>query len=652
MKLLSFIAGLGLALSISTDTHAQASAAFFGFKDTTAVTTYNAPIDSLKDELGYYIERNLGIYRRLIKENIIQLEVQHGIIHINKPELIDHLRQYVLGVNDDGELADAYFAVIKPNGTKILLDKSELKNVHSNKQYPVFNYNWKNVEVGDQVEFVVGVYTANTPYRKSNLITYLPIVSSKFFILNPISHPIALDVSGLDDQIMYKQNEEEQMDMYYALFQGLPKVQDEQYSYPKTQIWTVGYGLAKKDGIQFMASNWDPFVNRIIENLNSFNKNTKAIPNLVAKIPITSDMDNHDKVALIETFVSEKIGVFDQNKFPQDKPLDEGLKKGKLGYMTQISFYTGVLEHFNIDYEIVLFSKRYNDPFNPYVPNLSNVDEVAIFIPSTGSFIFPNRYMIKSPYLPWEFEHTDRIHIKKTFTKSEGEYYAQLQFTESTPTDYSISDLNVAVDVTPEGWKSKLRLAKTGHNLWMYSFLYHPLSKIKNKSVLNLTPFGLNEYVDSIKVGTATHNFKQILEGKDTLVYENTAQSKFKFADQQTLEIPIGKLIGKQAYMESDSDRMFDINIDYRHRMTRKISINIPNGYKVKNLEEFNYQYINDENVLGFTSKATQNASVVTIDLDEYYGEIIYDKSIYTLFENVINAAEKFNKLNLILEKI
>ncbi|MGL4596856.1 MAG: hypothetical protein ACRCYO_04975, partial [Bacteroidia bacterium] len=117
----------------------------------------------------------------------------------------------------------------------------------------------------------------------------------------------------------------------------------------------------------------------------------------------------------------------------------------------------------------------------------------------------------------------------------------------------------------------------------------------------------------------------------------------------------IGEIIGPQAELYQKSERRTPVELYYPHTFHREIVFTVPDGYKVTNLEALRidiFRSENDERTLEFKSTYKQEGNVVTVIIDELYGNTYYDKNVYEDFRKVINASADFNKVTLFFEKI
>lgn len=115
----------------------------------------------------------------------------------------------------------------------------------------------------------------------------------------------------------------------------------------------------------------------------------------------------------------------------------------------------------------------------------------------------------------------------------------------------------------------------------------------------------------------------------------------------------VGELIGTQNELYHTDERKFDIENNYNNENKRTITIEIPEGYFVKNIDDINKDYNykrDDDKIYNFTSTYEITGNKLKINIDEYYKEINCPVKYFEDFRKVVNAAANFNKLSLVFQ--
>jgi len=134
---------------------------------------------------------------------------------------------------------------------------------------------------------------------------------------------------------------------------------------------------------------------------------------------------------------------------------------------------------------------------------------------------------------------------------------------------------------------------------------------------------------------------------------ETTSSSFIENAGNKIL-FKAGELIGPQVEMYKDDQRETEVQNQYNRTYRRKITIQIPEGYKVKNPDDLKFDIYSEnetgERVNTFTSDYELKGQELKITVLEYYKQINFPKEKFEEFRKVVNAAADFNKVNLIME--
>jgi hypothetical protein len=116
----------------------------------------------------------------------------------------------------------------------------------------------------------------------------------------------------------------------------------------------------------------------------------------------------------------------------------------------------------------------------------------------------------------------------------------------------------------------------------------------------------------------------------------------------------VGDLIGAQTELYQEKERKLPVDSEFERSYLRTISISIPEGYSVANLDDINisnaYSNDNNEKLMSFDSSYTLDGNTLTIVADEHYRMNHVNIDIYEDYRKVINSAADFNKITLILE--
>jgi hypothetical protein len=189
----------------------------------------------------------------------------------------------------------------------------------------------------------------------------------------------------------------------------------------------------------------------------------------------------------------------------------------------------------------------------------------------------------------------------------------------------------------------------------MYIHPYMDLIKPENKDEL-IEGFAKNIDDDAEIIEKAVNHGQSKLFGTKPLqfVLDFDSEAFVEKAGGKYL-FKVGDLIGRQMEMYQDKKRSLPVENEFQRSYYRTISIAIPEGYEVANLEDINIENVyetNGEELLSFKSHYELNGSNLIITANEHYRVNHIAAAIYEAYRTVINSAADFNKITLVLEPI
>jgi hypothetical protein len=96
------------------------------------------------------------------------------------------------------------------------------------------------------------------------------------------------------------------------------------------------------------------------------------------------------------------------------------------------------------------------------------------------------------------------------------------------------------------------------------------------------------------------------------------------------------------------------MSVEFGHFEQRRIELQIPEGYQIRNLQDLRMKQVYTENgvqTMGFISDFSLNGNVLVIDIMEDYRNISYPVGQYEEFRKIINTSSDFNKVVLVMEE-
>ena len=130
--------------------------------------------------------------------------------------------------------------------------------------------------------------------------------------------------------------------------------------------------------------------------------------------------------------------------------------------------------------------------------------------------------------------------------------------------------------------------------------------------------------------------------------------AKFNSSAGEKQLFKIGELIGPQVEMYAEKERTLPVDDDYARRFYREITVVLPAGVKVENLDAllFDKKLERDgKPILQFKSTYTLEGNTLKVIVDEFYKVSSLPLTDFETYKSVVNAAADFNKVTLVLGK-
>jgi hypothetical protein len=122
----------------------------------------------------------------------------------------------------------------------------------------------------------------------------------------------------------------------------------------------------------------------------------------------------------------------------------------------------------------------------------------------------------------------------------------------------------------------------------------------------------------------------------------------------------LGALIQDQAELYTEEDRKTPVDLGYPSMSVRRITVNIPKGYKIMNPNaiKMHADYVDEKMkpVLSFNADYSivtdkKNGDKLIVTVTESYTQIHYSVADYQRFRKIFNTSADFNKVTLLLAR-
>lgn len=160
--------------------------------------------------------------------------------------------------------------------------------------------------------------------------------------------------------------------------------------------------------------------------------------------------------------------------------------------------------------------------------------------------------------------------------------------------------------------------------------------------------YDLLRYIDYKIINDSRSPGKPNLQWEENLVMGDVSHK----INDQTFVFDLGKLVGDMYQINNDrnrEERNGQFYISNNRTFTTNISVKIPTGYKVQNLNNLNFNVDNQTGT--FTTKAEIVGDEIKLTMTKIYKAGIYDKTIWPQYIQFLDSAVAFTRTSIILTK-
>lgn len=610
-----------------------------------------------ENESEVILQKDIKVEFVAQKNSAVQYYLLHEKVWINSDDAIERNNRVYIPFRTDEKLVANKLRVILKNGKTIELNKKDIKEEIDEEKGLKYNYYAINgLEKGAIIEklFIL----EELPELKGKTIDFQaerPIVKASFELIFP-EHLVFKHKSynGLPEAVLKEKVVEGKNSLSFedTNIQGLPD--DEKYSNWDAHIKMFRYKLDENtiSGARNLF-NYKEFATNVYENLyiELDKKSLKSIEEFCKSVPKSSNPE--EQIWNIENKIKKTIAY--SRYFEGNKELGDVIKTKQANELELIRLYLAVFNNFNIETQTVFTSKRFTQYFDKDFETTEHLKDILFYFPSVKKYIEPVSIEYRLPLFNFNYGNNYGLFIKEKEFGGAKMGIGEIGFIEIPGGEITHDFMDISVDFSQD----------------IENPTIHTVNKYGGYSAMNFQPIKDfvpdDQYQEVLKDISKNYTYETDAKtlktendgtefiGKKPFILDLTFEGKEltqKAGDN--ILFKVGETIGKQMEFYQEDKRVLPIEIYYPHYYTRTITITLPDGYKVKNLDSFNMNFkadINGKTEALFESSYKQNGNIVTVTNTESYHAIHYPLNFFDSYKAVINAAADFNKITLILSK-
>ncbi len=581
----------------------------------------------------------------------------HRIFRINDSKGIEMFNKIYVPVYKGGSILVLKARTILANGKVVDLPEDKIKETEEDgRKFKIFAM--EGVEKGSEIEYIYTTKREPTFFGSEVFQNGSTPYESVQFTLSVPKH-LKFDAKGFNGFKLSSDSLIGDQRIIVGYDENVHDIDDEKYAerdpYLKRVEYKLSYNLSNSEDTRIYT--WKEFGKRIYGVYTAItSKEEKPVANLLETINVGSLKNEEAKIEAIENYIKSNINI-DKNLIGEDAgALDKIIKRKSADNEGIIRLFANLFEKAGINYQIVFVGRRDEAPLDEDIENWNRVDETAFYFPGTKKYLSPTSIEYRYPYIPAYWAGGRGLFLKGTTIGSFKSAISSFGVVEMLPYQNHSHDMEVSVKFAKNMDTILLnsRQILTGYGAVGYRPIYAFLPKDKQdeatleiiKSVAKSTD------IKNIKVENAKLTDQS--DNKPLIISADVKSADLVERAGDKILFKIGEIIGPQEQMYQEKPRQLPVEMPYPHTLKRKITFEIPVGYRVKNLNDLNISIVHkdgEETTMGFVSNYKQVAKVVTIDIYESYTKTHFPLSEFEEFKKIINASADFNKITLVLEK-
>lgn len=583
----------------------------------------------------------------------------HRIIKVNDDKGVELYNKIYVFVPYNAEVVTIKARAIQRNGTVVNLPESKIFDVEEEgKKYKKFAI--EGSEKGSEIEYLTCLKKPVATFGLEMFSSGNSYYENASFTLIVPEH-LVFTVKGYNGFQVNNENLVNSKRVIISTSKNIEPLDEEKYAeagpYYQNVQYKLSYNLDKDKTVRLFT--WNELAKNVYNNYNSFeSKELKAIDNFYKQIKISDGLSEEEKIIRIEDYLKTNINT-EENTTREDADQIEKIVKTKVaGNFGFTRLFVGLLQKAGVTSQIVFPSKRDDLPLDENFENYRLIDDLIFYFPSTGKFLDPVNATFRYPFIQPYWAGTRGLFLKGTTIGDFKTALARFDTIPIQPYEKSATNMEVSLKFN-DNMDSVLLHSKQsllGYSAVYYRPAYNFLPKDKQDEFTKeiVQSVAQSEQISNIQI----ENQAMTDGSKDiplNIIADIASAALIEKAGNKLL-LKVGDVIGPQVQMYQEKQRRLPIIIQYPHSLDRVIHVSIPKGYKVKNMDEINFNVVDKnsagQETMGFVSTFKQEADVITITVHEFYKEISYPVSKIDDYRKVVNAAADFNKVTLVFEKL
>ncbi|RXK57839.1 DUF3857 domain-containing protein [Lacibacter luteus] len=582
----------------------------------------------------------------------------HKIIRVNDEKGIENFNKIYIPVSSYMELVQIKARAITPGNKVIDVAPDAIKDYKDEDgEFKIFAVD--GISKGTEIEYTYTVKRSPFFFGKEVVQSRFPVQESSVEIVSPATIKFEAKSFNIKTEPAEELDEEKNQRVIRFTAANVPSYTDEKYANVRPGLIQVQYKLSytQNRGMNVRMFTWNELAKDVYDSYNQFSKKEKEVAkDLLKKTDIKTATTDEQKIKLIENYVKNNIKTGEDVDGEDFEDFNK-IQRNKIATNKAISRLTcAMLQEVEVKYEVVVAADREEYLIERSFENWNHAQNLVLYFPAVKQYIAPSSYLFRYPFIPPSWAGTNGLYCVPVEVGEMKSAMAEVKAIPMMAASRSHHDLETELTFNKAGDTVfvNTKHIHSGYDAAYYKAQFIFLPPDEQKKFLKEMAKNSGKTENIISHELKNKELEITDEDKPFVVDLKLASVDLIENAGSKILLKVGECIGPQVEMYNERERQFDIEIDFPHFLNRKIVLNIPEGYKVKNPDDlkFNLSYSSGtKTTMAFISTWKQEGNKLIIDVTEQYNQIKWPKTDYDNFVKVINAAADFNKVVLVLEK-
>ncbi len=593
-----------------------------------------------------------------IKDGVGFYTTYHKIIRVNDEKGIENFNKIYIPVSSYMQLVQLKARAITPGNKIIEVQKDAIKDyTEDNNEYKIFAID--GLSKGSEIEYTYTILRNPFFFGKEIFQSKFPVQEGLMEIVTPAGIKFEAKAVNGKGEPEEEVNEEKNIRTIRYRSNNIPAYTDEKYAMVRTGLQQLQYKLSytANKGMNVRMFTWNELAKDVYAVYNVFTKKEKEVADdLLKKADVKSAVTDEEKIRKVENYVKNTIKTGEDVEGDDFEDFGK-IQRNKIASTKAMSrLVCAMLQKLNVKYEVVVAGDREQYLIERNFEYWNHAQNLLVYFPSTKQFIAPASYIYRYPFFPPSWGGALGLYCVPVELGDVKSALAEVKAIPLQAANRSRHDLEteLSFNAAADTVFVKTRHIHSGYSAPLYKAQFLFLSADDQRSFLK--EMAKNSAKTETIITHELHNKELEVTDADKPFLVDLKLASVDLIERagDKILLHIGDCIGPQVEMYNERERQFDIEIDYPHFLDRKIVLQIPDGYKVKNPDDLsiNLSYeTNGKTTMAFISSYKIEGNKLEITITEQYNQVRWPKSDYANFTKIINAAADFNKVVLVLEK-